>query len=684
VATDQHAPPEASAPEEAAPEAAAASNGTVNGSLNGTAKRIVVYKARRPKKKRGKIKIALMSIGTLLLVAIVAAGALLYFKVLEPIQSLTDLSKNPELQRAQRSGLLSLPPADTAPVTALILGYDHRYADGNSPSRSDTLMLVRLDPQAKTLSFLSIPRDLYVSIPGHGQDKINAAYSDGGLTGGPTLALQTVENLLHVPINYLIPINFRGFIQTVNTFGGAYVEVDRRYYNRNDGTAATDYSNIDLQPGYQLLKGADALAFARYRHTDSDIYRIARQQAFLREFKKRLSLSSIVTNVIDLANIAKKNVKIVTASGGSVGPEKMLSYARTVAGIPHSNIVQVRLSGDGGNNSTGGQYVYASAGQVQTAVDQFMSPDVGAGHIVSARDVGGKRLGVKAPPKAAPAVPPARLRVLVLNGSQVAGIARETKDRLQAAGYKLANYGNLPASGSSTPGPQYHSAVYYTSGSPAVKTSASVLQKAVLDSDLGAAPAALKSLTSQADVIVVLGTTYNGQLTLAKTAAQTAPAEAASPMAPAPAYGGKYRQEQRWLGYPILYPAQMPVGTSYGDPYFTQSGAPFRSYWISGHGKALHLTAYLPNAYGSHNTFGVQWTSWTNAPVLDSPAETRLVTGADHRQRRWQLYYNGGNLHRIAVINGASVVWITNSLTDDLTNKTMVAIARSLRPVPGR
>jgi LCP family protein required for cell wall assembly len=689
VATDQHAPPEApapEAPEEASPEAAAAGNGSVNGSLNGSAHRIVVYKARRPKKKRGKVKIALLSIGTLLLVAVVAAGALLYFKVLQPIQSLTDISKNPELQRAQRSGLLSLPPADTSPVTALILGYDHRYADGNAPSRSDTLMLVRLDPQAKTLSFLSLPRDLYVAIPGHGSNKINAAYSDGGVTGGPTLALQTVENLLHIPINYLIPINFRGFIQTVNTFGGAYVEVDRRYYNRNDGTAATDYANIDLQPGYQLLKGASALAFARYRHTDSDIYRIARQQAFLREFKKRLSLSSIVTNVIDLANIAKKNVKIVTASGGSVGPEKMLSYARTVAGIPHSNIVQVRLSGDGGNNSTGGTYVYASTQQVQTAVDQFVHPDVAAGHLVSARDVGGKRLGVKttATKKAAPAVPPAHLRVLVLNGSQVAGIARETKDRLQAAGYKLANYGNLPASGSSTPGPQYHSAVYYTSTSPSVKSSASVLQKAVLDSDLSAVPSTLRSLTSQADVIVVLGTTYNGQLTLAKTAAQTAPSEASSPMGPAPAFGGTFRHEQHWLGFPILYPAQMPKGTTYGDPYFTQSGAPFRAYWISGHGKALHLTAYLPGAYGSHNTFGVQWTTWTDAPVLDSPAETRLVTGADGRQRRWQLYYNGGNLHRIAVINGGSVVWITNSLTDDLTNKTMVAIARSLRPVPGR
>jgi hypothetical protein len=282
-------------------------------------------------------------------------------------------------------------------------------------------------------------------------------------------------------------------------------------------------------------------------------------------------------------------------------------------------------------------------------------------------------------------VPPARLRVLVLNGSQVAGIARETKVRLQAAGYKLANYGNLPSSGSSTPGPQYHSAIYYTSGSPAVQSSASVLQKAVLDSDLGAAPAALKSLTSQADVIVVLGTTYNGQLTLANTPSQKAPtSEAASPMGAAPSYGGKYRQEQRWLGFPILYPSQMPVGTTYGDPYFTQTGAPFRAYRITDHGKALHLTAYLSGAYGSHNTFGVQWTSWTNAPALDSPTETRLVTGVDHRQRRWQLYYNGGSLHRIAVINGGSVVWITNSLTDDLTNKTMVAIARSLRPVPGR
>jgi polyisoprenyl-teichoic acid--peptidoglycan teichoic acid transferase len=173
------------------------------------------------------------------------------------------------------------------PRTLLVLGSDRRSkrsADakiGFVP-RSDTILLVRLDPKRKRVAVMSIPRDLAVTIRGHGdQMKINQAYD----FGGAKLTTETVKQLFETatgknfPINGVIDVNFNGFQQAVNYVHGVYVDVDRRYYiPPNTGT-----SEINLQPGYQRLVGSDALAYVRYRHTDSDIFRAARQQDFLRQ-----------------------------------------------------------------------------------------------------------------------------------------------------------------------------------------------------------------------------------------------------------------------------------------------------------------------------------------------------------------------------------------------------------------
>ena len=175
-------------------------------------------------------------------------------------------------------------PTNSEPTIALVVGSDHRSGDGKgAPSRSDTLMLVRIDPRTKYISLLSLPRDLHVDIPGYGEDKINAAYSDGGYK----LALQTVENYTQLKVNYLITVDFSGFTKLVGSFGGVYVPVDQYYYH--DNANGGNYSQIDIPPGYQKLNGLNSLAFARYRHTDSDFYRNARQQVFLKAFQQRAS-----------------------------------------------------------------------------------------------------------------------------------------------------------------------------------------------------------------------------------------------------------------------------------------------------------------------------------------------------------------------------------------------------------
>ena len=168
------------------------------------------------------------------------------------------------------------------PQTILLLGSDQRYVDikAKNPVRSDTIILLRLDPSKGATAVMSLPRDLKVRIPGHGTDKINAAYA----IGGPTLTVKTIRSLLHIPINHVVNVNFGGFRRAVDRLGCVYTDVDRRYFNDNRPPfgGGPDYATIDVKAGYQKLCGQDALDFVRYRHFDTDLVRAARQQQFLR------------------------------------------------------------------------------------------------------------------------------------------------------------------------------------------------------------------------------------------------------------------------------------------------------------------------------------------------------------------------------------------------------------------
>ena len=178
------------------------------------------------------------------------------------------------------------------PQTILVLGTDRRFADikAKAPARSDTLLLIRLNPDRAATTVMSIPRDLKVNIPGHGTDKINAAYA----IGGPVLTVKTVKTLLEIPINHVVNINFGGFRRAVNYLGCVYVDVDRRYFNDNSGLGP-DYAAIDIKPGYQKLCGQDALDYVRYRHEDNDLIRAARQQDFLRAAKERAAVRGLIS-----------------------------------------------------------------------------------------------------------------------------------------------------------------------------------------------------------------------------------------------------------------------------------------------------------------------------------------------------------------------------------------------------
>jgi polyisoprenyl-teichoic acid--peptidoglycan teichoic acid transferase len=187
------------------------------------------------------------------------------------------------------------------PRTFMILGSDAREgADAGMSPRSDTILLARADPDKDAIALMSIPRDLKVEIPGHGEGKINGAFELGGKRGGPRLVVRTVKKLFedatgeNFPITNVMIMDYGAFRRAVNFIGGVYVDIDRDYFN--DNSSGENYATIDINPGYQLLKGRDALDYVRYRHTDNDLVRAARQQDFLRQAKNAAGVRKLLAS----------------------------------------------------------------------------------------------------------------------------------------------------------------------------------------------------------------------------------------------------------------------------------------------------------------------------------------------------------------------------------------------------
>ena len=239
-----------------------------------------------------------------------------------------------------------------------------------------------------------------------------------------------MKQLTGLPINYLITVNFRGFIQIVDRVGGVWIDVDRRYYNRNVGTAATNFSNINLRPGYQRLKGGDALAYVRYRHTDSDLYRLARQQQFVKALKEQISSNFSVFKRSKVVGAITHNVEIGQAGGGSL-ENTIRRYALFAYGLPSGHFFQTKI-----DDLQGGTRSARRPASIQTAVHDFETPDVEAPRNGAAVSFGRKAAGAKA-------LPPSRISISVLNGNGVTGSASNAAYELVQRGYQIAYAGEL-------------------------------------------------------------------------------------------------------------------------------------------------------------------------------------------------------------------------------------------------
>jgi polyisoprenyl-teichoic acid--peptidoglycan teichoic acid transferase len=290
-----------------------------------------------------------------LLIVFAAAGATAVAAFHEVDKVVDALKENPEL----KLGANALATTDPGkPQTILILGSDRRpknNAEGAGGARSDTIMLVRLNPDKEATAIMSLPRDLKVQIPGHGVDKINASYE----LGGPALTLETVKRLTGLNVNHVVNVTFKGFWRAVNAIGCVYTDVDRDYFNDS-----AEFTYINVDQGYQRLCARKALQYVRYRHTDTDLVRSARQQDFLRQMKQQVTYTDLISKRDRLVKIFGRNTATDAKLRSRSEVLRLLKLAIFSAGKP---IQEIHFEGQ-----IGPSYVEASNRQVQKLVQQFL------------------------------------------------------------------------------------------------------------------------------------------------------------------------------------------------------------------------------------------------------------------------------------------------------------------------
>jgi LCP family protein required for cell wall assembly len=231
-------------------------------------------------------------------------------------------------------------------VNILVMGIDRRPGEA-FVSRTDSLMVISINPETKAASVLSLPRDLYVQIPGYGQDRINTALVYGAVNGdfldGAALAMQTVASNLNIPIHHFVMVDFGALTRAVDLLGGITVDVpyaidDPNYPDMNYG-----YDPLLIPAGIQQFNGEMALKYARTRHADSDFNRAYRQQQVLFAMRDQ-AMSLGVTEFLRRAPALYREVESGVRTDLNV--EQLLRLAKTVSDIPRDAIRSGVLDSD--------------------------------------------------------------------------------------------------------------------------------------------------------------------------------------------------------------------------------------------------------------------------------------------------------------------------------------------------
>lgn len=321
-------------------------------------------------------------------------------------------------------------------VSILLMGIDQRCEE-DGPTHTDSMMVLTIDPVGLSAAVLSLPRDLWVEIPDFGVDRINQANYLGEIFeypgGGQALAVQTVETLLGVPIDYYVAVNFDAFVEVVDLIGGIDIDAPEAIDDPNYPDRCYGYDPFFIEAGEQHLDGEAALKYARTRATfGGDVDRAARQQAVILAVREQVfnlnSLPQLIAQAPQLWQTSQENVRT------NMTLDEAIQLALLAQDIPRDSIRTAVLNFDYVYNETtpdGRQVLVPVRENIRQLRDQLFVPPAIPTPVI----------------ENLPALMAAeQARVAVLNGTAEFGLAASTQEYLQSFGIDVVEIGNADAS----------------------------------------------------------------------------------------------------------------------------------------------------------------------------------------------------------------------------------------------
>ena len=353
----------------------------------------------------------------------------------QPVQRVTGSNEATEAEpETQTVVQVQEPWSGTSRVTILLMGIDRRCGEVG-PVRTDSLMLASIDPVGKTAAVLSLPRDLWVEIPGFGVERINQAHYVGEIIeypgGGPALAVDTVEAILGTDIHHFATVNFQAFVETVDLMGGITLLVPEAIEDPNYPDECYGFDPFNIGSGEQTLDGETALKYARTRATQNgDIARAGRQQAVVLAVRDAAvsQVGELVLKAPRFWDTMNENVST------TMQLDEALQLALLLPEIPRENI-RTGVIGD--------DYVF----KVQNADEQFVLVP----RRQAIRDLRDQLFALPGVDETDLADRRARLleqfaaedaSIAVFNGTQTFGLAGDTEAWLVEQGVPVAAVGN--------------------------------------------------------------------------------------------------------------------------------------------------------------------------------------------------------------------------------------------------
>ena len=337
-----------------------------------------------------------------------------------------DIFSQPENNRAPEAA-----PALTGRVTVLLMGVDARPDE--KVSRTDTILVLTVNPKARAAGMLSIARDLLVPVPGWNENiKVNSVHVYGELNkypgGGPALLRNTLQELIGYPIDYYVRLNFDGFREIVDLVGGVDIDVAKEIDDPLYPDANYGYDPLHIAAGRQHMDGQLALKYARTRHADSDYGRARRQQQVI------LAIKDKVTQPGQLAALVPRLPGLILAMANSVQTDmpadKAIALARSIGQVDIHNPTQVVIDnslGTEANDPTWGFVLEPDMYRIHAAVNTVFA-DAASGP--SPAELARKALQDES------------ARVVVLNGTSEENTAAKTAAALVADGFNIVALGN--------------------------------------------------------------------------------------------------------------------------------------------------------------------------------------------------------------------------------------------------